>query len=112
MGGFALAALVLTCLGLYGMIAYSVVPRTREIGIRMAPGGRAVQLAMGGLLVGTFSAAVLVRLLKTLLFGDQPLDAMTFTAVAFLLTLVAMLASWLPAMRAARIDPMDALREE
>jgi predicted permease len=123
MGGFAFTALLLACVGLYGVIAYHVVQRTHEIGIRMALGatsrsvqrlvvGRAFRLAFGGILAGTLGAGVLVRFLKTMLFGIEPFDSPTFAGVALLLTFVAMLAAWLPARRAGRIDPMEALREE
>jgi predicted permease len=123
MGGFAFAALLLACVGLYGVIAYYVAQRTHEIGIRMALGatsqrvlglivGRTVRLVFGGILVGTLGALALVRFLKSMLFGTSPFDAPTFGLVALLLTFVAILAAWLPARRAARIDPMEALREE
>jgi putative ABC transport system permease protein len=74
--------------------------------------GRAFRLAFGGILAGTLGAGVLVRFLKTMLFGIEPFDSPTFAGVALLLTFVAMLAAWLPARRAGRIDPMEALREE
>ena len=123
MGVFAFAAVLLACIGLYGVMAHYVAQRTHEIGIRMALGadpggvlnlvvGRALRLAAGGVAAGMLGAAALLRFLKTLLFGIEPYDAGTLIAVAMLLTAVAMLAAWLPARRAARIDPIEALREE
>ncbi|MGO4879870.1 MAG: FtsX-like permease family protein [Bryobacteraceae bacterium] len=123
MGVFACAALLLACLGLYGAMAYYVARRTHEIGIRMALGatsrgvlgfivGRTFRLAAGGLAAGTIGDLVLVRFLKSMLFGIQPFDIPALAGAALLLGSVAMLAAWLPARRAARIDPMEALREE
>jgi putative ABC transport system permease protein len=122
MGTLAFTALVLAAVGLYGVIAYYVVQRTHEIGIRMALGatsrsvlglvvGRALRLALAGIALGMLGALALVRFLKTLLFGIEPFDAATFGAVALLLALVAAVAAWMPARRASRIDPMAALRE-
>jgi len=123
MGIFALTALVLASVGLYGVIAYYVVQRTHEIGIRIALGasghsvlglvvGRAFRLAFIGIAAGTAGALALVRFLKTLLFGIEPFDAATFASVALVLASISVLAAWLPARRASRIDPMVALREE
>jgi putative ABC transport system permease protein len=123
MGGLAATALLLACVGLYGVIAYYVVQRTHEIGIRMALGatsrsvlrlivGRAFRLVSVGVVAGTLGALALLRFLKSLLFRIEPFDKPTLAAVALLLILVAMLAAWVPARRAARIDPMEALREE
>jgi len=123
LGVFAGAALLLAALGLYGLLAYNVTQRTREIGVRMALGARRheVQLlivaqGMGLVLVGigcgSAAALVLSRLLRTLLFETEPGDPATLIAVAGLLSLVALLACWLPARRAARVDPMTALRTE
>jgi predicted permease len=122
MGGFASAALLLACVGLYGTIAHYVAQRTHEIGIRMALGatslgvlgvvvGHAFRLALAGVAAGMLGAIVLVRFLKTMLFDVQPFDPPTLAAVALLLTSVAVFSAWLPARRASRIDPMDALRE-
>jgi predicted permease len=123
MAAFALAALLLACVGLYGVIAYYVTQRTHEIGVRMALGatslsvlglvaGRALRLASGGISVGMIGALALVPFVRSMLFGIGPFDALTLGGVALLLTLVAMLAAWLPANRAARVDPMKALRDE
>ncbi len=123
MSGFAFAALLLACVGLYGTIAHYVAQRAREIGIRMALGAsslgvlglvvsKAFRLALGGVLAGMLAAIVLARFLKTMLFDIQPFDLPTLVAVALLLISVAVFSAWLPARRASRIDPMDALREE
>jgi predicted permease len=120
---FGALALLLAAVGLYGVVAYSVTGRTREIGVRMALGaarrdvvalfvGRGARLALIGVGAGLVLSAGLTRLLVGMLFGVGPTDAATFAGVSLLLTAVAMLASWLPARRAARIDPMEALRNE
>jgi macrolide transport system ATP-binding/permease protein len=122
-GGFAAMALLLAGVGLYGLIAYSASQRTREIGIRMALGAqrgsvyRLVLLQSGWLtvaglaigLVGSMGASIVIR---NLLFGLQPWDPMTLASVAVLLALVSMVASVLPAHRAASVNPTDALRVE
>ncbi|HXB71317.1 MAG TPA: ABC transporter permease [Candidatus Acidoferrales bacterium] len=121
LGGFALLALLLASLGIYGVVSYSVNQRTQEIGIRMALGASAghvqfrvlretVGLALAGSLVGVAGSAAVARLLESLLFGVQPGDALTFLAMTLVLTSVAALAGYLPARRASRIDPMAALR--
>jgi predicted permease len=123
LGGFALLALLLASLGIYGVVSYSVNQRTQEIGIRMALGASAghvqfrvlretVGLALAGSLVGVVGSAAVARLLQSLLFGVQPGDALTFVAMTAVLTSVAALAGYLPARRASRIDPMSALRSE
>ena len=122
-GGFAAVALVLGVVGLYGVIAYSVSQRTREIGVRMALGAQrssVYKLVMGqaGWLTGTGLAIGLVcsvgasLLMRSLLFGVQPWDAVTLGCVAALLGLASMAASFLPARRAASVNPTDALRAE
>jgi putative ABC transport system permease protein len=122
-GFFGLLALLLAAVGLYGVIAYSVSQRTREIGIRSTLGARpsdvmglvlqhGLKLTAFGILIGLASAFVLTRLIRNRLFGIEPTDPITFAIVSVLLTGVALLASWLPARRAARIDPMEALRYE
>jgi macrolide transport system ATP-binding/permease protein len=122
-GGFAAMALVLGGVGLYGLIAYSVSQRRREIGIRMALGAqrgsvyRLVMLQSGWLtlaglaigLVGSMGASIVIR---NLLFGLQPWDPVTLVSVAVLLAAVSMVASFLPAHRAASVNPTDALRVE
>lgn len=120
---FGALALLLAAVGLYGVVAFAVAGHTREIGVRMALGakrrdvvglfvGRGARLALVGVGAGLVLSAGLTRLLAGLLFGVGPTDAATFAGVAVLLVAVALLASWLPARRAARIDPMEALRHE
>jgi putative ABC transport system permease protein len=121
LGGFALASLLLAAVGIYGVMAYSVTERTREIGVRVALGaepGRILALVLGagvrvvlvGAAVGTGGALLLTGLLKGLLFGVKPNDASTFAASAVLLMAVALVAAYLPARRASRLDPTVALR--
>ena len=121
LGSFALVALLLALIGIYGIIAYSVAQRTQEMGIRQALGaqqsdilrlvmGQGVRLALTGVAVGVGAAFGLTRLMTTLLFHVTATDPATFIAVAFLFLLVALAASYVPARRATRIDPMVALR--
>jgi putative ABC transport system permease protein len=123
LGVFAAIALLLAGIGLYGVISYSVAQRTREIGIRMALGARegdvvrmvvrrGMILTGMGLVLGTVAALAVTRFLASLLFAVAPTDPSTFAAIAILLAAVAWLASFLPARRAARVDPLLALREE
>jgi predicted permease len=120
---FAGAAILLAAIGIYGVLAHTVSQRTREIGIRLAlgaPRGRVVRsvvmqatlLALAGLVAGLVIAAATGRLIGGLLFGVQPVDPITYGSVAAGLTIVAMAASWIPARRASRIDPVTALRHE
>ena len=122
-GSFAALTLVLAALGIYGTVAYSVGLRTREIGIRMALGaqqadvlrlvlGQGARLAAAGLALGIGTTLALSHLMTALLYGIKPTDPLTLVAVALLLVGVSMLASWLPARKAARIDQLRALREE
>jgi predicted permease len=123
LSSFALLALLLTTIGIYGVMAYAVRQRTHEIGIRTALGARpteiltllmqrGAQITLAGVAVGIMGAVVLTRFLASLLFGVQPRDPVTFVLVAALVAVVALLASYLPARRATKVDPMVALRYE
>lgn len=123
LGGFGGIALLLSALGIYGVVSFSVSRRAREIGVRMTMGaspaqvrrlvlGESARLALLGLAVGIPAALALARLVATLLFGVAPWDPLTFGAVAFLLVSVTLAAAYLPARHAARTDPMQALRSE
>jgi predicted permease len=122
-GFFSLSALALACLGLYGILSYNVVRRTREMGIRMALGAQrrnvicvvlrqGMALTLLGCAAGTLLAIILTRVVSSLLYGVTPTDPVTFILTALLLSAVAFVSCWLPARRAARIDPMVALRYE
>jgi putative ABC transport system permease protein len=123
LGIFASVAVLLAVIGIYGVMAYAVAQRTRELGIRIALGARRAQvlglvlrqslaLIVIGIALGLSGAAAVTRYLKGLLFGLTPLDTPTFLAVSLTFALVATLASYLPARRATRIDPLIALRDE
>ena len=123
LGAFAAVALILACIGIYGVISYSVTQKTREIGVRLALGapqasvfGVVIRESLGltalGVAGGWAGAAALTRYLTTLLYGVKPLDPIVFLGVAAILTAVALLACYMPARRAMRIDPMIALRYE
>jgi putative ABC transport system permease protein len=118
---FAAVALALAAVGLYGVMSYTVNQRRREIGIRMALGARksdvmmlvveqGIKLALTGVLIGLGGALALSRMMHTLFFGVSASDPLTFTLIALLLIFVALLACWIPARRATRVDPMIALR--
>jgi len=120
---FGILALLLACLGLYGIAAYSVAARTREIGIRMALGARpaevhrmvirqGMRLALSGVVIGLVGASVVSRALASVLFGISAADSLIYASVSILLVVVALAACYLPARRAARVDPMIALRYE
>ena len=121
--GFAAGALGLAALGIFGVMAYAVARRTREIGIRMAlgatprdvmgwVGGRAARLTLAGLALGLVGAAGLTRVLGSALFEVSPLDPTVYLAVTAVLALTALLAAWLPARRAVRVDPVKVLGDE
>ena len=123
LGAFGVLALVLTAVGLFGVISYTVVQRTREVGVRLAlgatPGAIAVMifkngvwLASLGVGIGLAAAFGLTRLMRSLLYGISPLDPITFFGVPIVLFAIALLACYVPARRAARVDPMVALRYE
>ena len=120
---FGGSALLLAAIGIYGLMAYSVAQRTQEIGIRLALGAgsstvrrmvvtQGMRLALAGVVIGVASAFGLTRFIASFLFGVKPLDPAVFAAIPLLLTAVALLAVWIPARRASRVDPVIALRTQ
>jgi len=120
---FGVVALVLAAIGIYGLMAYSVEQRTQEMGIRMALGAdrtairklvvwQGMRLALVGVVLGIAAAFGLTRFLASFLFGVKSWDPLVFVTVPLILALVALLAVWLPAMRASKLNPLQALRVE
>ena len=123
LGAFAVIALILASVGVYGVMAYSVAQRTHEVGIRMALGarkrdvlslilGQGLKLTLLGVLIGLAGSLALTRVLKAHLFGITTADLPTFASVSVMLTLIALGACFIPALRAMRVNPIEALRHE
>ncbi len=123
LGAFGLLALALSVIGLYGVIAYTVAQRTHEIGVRMALGAqkidvhwmvlaRGLRLTAVGIIIGLLLSAIATRFLRSFLYGVSPLDPIAFAGAALVWLLIAMLASYIPAQRAAHVDPAISLRYE
>jgi ABC-type antimicrobial peptide transport system permease subunit len=122
-GGFALLALIVACIGLYGLLSFEVTGRMQEVGVRMALGGsrsqvlglvlrRGIRLVTLGVMIGIGLALDLARYLQSLLYGVRPIDPLAYAASTILLLIVTMGACYVPARRATQVDPMVALRYE
>ncbi len=123
LGVFAAGALVLAAIGIYGVLAYNVARQTQDLGVRIALGaqtgdimrlvlGNGLRLALIGLAIGLAFSLALTRLMKSLLYDVSATDPLTFAGVAFLFLIVAIIACWVPALRATRVDPAVTLRCE
>src|SRR5262249_35834095 len=123
LGTFAGLAVLLASIGLYGVMSYTVAQRSRELGVRVALGasarevsglvlGQGARLAVIGVAIGLGAAVALTRLMHDMLFEVSATDPITFTVIPVLLIAVALLASWMPARRAMRVNPIEALRSE
>jgi ABC-type antimicrobial peptide transport system permease subunit len=121
--GFGILALALACVGIYGIMAYSVAQRTNEIGIRLALGAARTQirtmvmretgwLSIAGIISGIGVSVFLIRLVKSMLYGLRPSDPISFGVSVLFLMSMALIAGWIPATRASGVDPMEALRRE
>jgi ABC-type antimicrobial peptide transport system permease subunit len=123
LGAFAIFALILAIVGVYGVMSYLVTQGARDIGVRMALGAQrrgivlmvlrqGMELTGAGVVIGLIGAALLTRVMASLLFGVSATDAITFSIVTLILIAIAVLASYIPARRATRVDPVVALRDE
>jgi len=123
LGGFSLTALILSWVGIFGVVSYGVAQRTREMGIRIALGatpagmrsmlvGNAMRMVAGGLIVGLGGAFVVTRLLRSMLYGVRPLDPVAIVGAVTLLSLAGLVASWIPAASGTRVDPIVTMRAE
>jgi ABC-type antimicrobial peptide transport system permease subunit len=123
MAVFAAFAIILAAIGLYGVIAYNTAQRTREIGVRIALGAEAkhvlglvaaqgTRLVVAGVVLGLGGSFLVLKVIQSMLFGASPIDLPIFAGVSMLLGTIALVAVWIPARRATRVDPMEALRAE